>query len=110
MKFKRFTGNKPPPLGSCIPKLKRVKATPGAKPRKQYSQRQWKNRCLNETVQLIDGEERWICYLCSVVMKLGQTTIDHFIPRSKGGTNHPSNLRPCCFSCNNNKADNLPEP
>ena len=29
--------------------------------------------------------------------------IDHILPRSKGGTDHPSNLRVICFRCNNRK-------
>lgn len=30
-------------------------------------------------------------------------TIDHLTPKSKGGTNHPDNLVPCCKSCNSKK-------
>lgn len=108
MKTKRFRGNKPPPITAGIRKMRQPKA-PKVEIRKHYSQRVWKNRCLNETVRIIDGKERWICYLCGFVMKLGQTTIDHFTPIAKGGTNHVSNLRPCCNSCNNEKADKLPD-
>jgi len=91
-----------------IRKMKQPRASKREK-LKHYSQRVWKNLCLNATVQIIDGKERWICYLCECVMKLGQTTIDHFIPLAKGGTDHISNLRPCCNSCNHAKADKLPD-
>lgn len=31
--------------------------------------------------------------------------LDHVIPISKGGTNWPANLRPCCLTCNSRKGD-----
>ena len=32
-------------------------------------------------------------------------TVDHIIPRSKGGKDNLENLVPCCFSCNAKKKD-----
>ncbi|GAA4471212.1 HNH endonuclease [Rhodococcus olei] len=37
------------------------------------------------------------------------TTIDHVLPRSRGGTNSWSNLVACCRTCNQRKADRTPE-
>jgi 5-methylcytosine-specific restriction endonuclease McrA len=34
-------------------------------------------------------------------------TIDHIVPKSKGGSSHISNLRPLCCGCNNKKADKI---
>lgn len=34
-------------------------------------------------------------------------TIDHVIPRSKGGLNHISNLKTCCINCNSLKKDKI---
>ena len=35
-------------------------------------------------------------------------TIDHIIPKSKGGTNTLENLQPMCHTCNTHKADKIP--
>lgn len=37
------------------------------------------------------------------------TTIDHVMPRSRGGLSTPSNLVACCLTCNQKKADKTPE-
>jgi 5-methylcytosine-specific restriction endonuclease McrA len=36
-------------------------------------------------------------------------TIDHIMPRSKGGANDTSNYQPMCSFCNQKKADKIPE-
>jgi len=36
----------------------------------------------------------------------GQT--DHIVPKSKGGTNDPSNAQHLCRDCNINKSDKMP--
>jgi len=38
-----------------------------------------------------------------------QLTIDHLIPKSRGGKNEWTNLVTCCFKCNVKKADRTPE-
>ena len=47
------------------------------------------------------------CYYCHTLMSLWEMSIDHLIPKSKGGTNHVSNLVPCCKPCNGKKANKL---
>ncbi|MFT4124465.1 MAG: HNH endonuclease [Microbacteriaceae bacterium] len=37
------------------------------------------------------------------------TTIDHVLPRSRGGKDSWENLVACCLSCNNRKGDRTPE-
>lgn len=36
-------------------------------------------------------------------------TIDHVLPKSRGGTNSPRNLVACCGRCNGRKGDRTPE-
>lgn len=38
-----------------------------------------------------------------------QLTLDHVIPKSRGGTNEWSNLVTCCFKCNLKKGNRTPE-
>lgn len=50
------------------------------------------------------------CVYCGVSFEDGSRTLDHVIPLSRGGLNHPSNLLVSCFHCNQRKADStLPE-
>ncbi|WP_349828282.1 HNH endonuclease [Brevibacterium litoralis] len=37
------------------------------------------------------------------------TTVDHVLPRSRGGANTWENLVACCRTCNNRKGDRTPE-
>jgi 5-methylcytosine-specific restriction endonuclease McrA len=41
-------------------------------------------------------------------MTMGDLTLDHLIPKSRGGSNGPENLVPACKPCNNRKADRTP--
>jgi 5-methylcytosine-specific restriction endonuclease McrA len=45
------------------------------------------------------------CYLCGRTLDRSQYHIEHIIPRSRGGTNHPSNLAVACVPCNYRKGD-----
>jgi hypothetical protein len=33
-------------------------------------------------------------------LQLAQATVDHVVPRARGGSNRPSNLITCCMKCN----------
>ena len=41
-----------------------------------------------------------ICAACGITVYGNHQTIDHFIPRSKGGGNDIDNLGPLCSACN----------
>lgn len=43
------------------------------------------------------------CYYCN--KKLQELSLDHKQPRSKGGTDHISNLAITCYYCNNTKGN-----
>ena len=46
---------------------------------------------------------------CSRALPAGELTLDHVIPRSRGGHTDWDNLVACCHRCNNLKGDRLPE-
>jgi 5-methylcytosine-specific restriction endonuclease McrA len=46
------------------------------------------------------------CVFCRGKFRIGELTIDHIIPRSKGGTNDKSNLQVLCKGCHKLK-DNV---
>lgn len=51
--------------------------------------------------------DRYKCLYCGETNK-NKLTIDHVIPKSKGGKNTWQNLVTCCQSCNIKKDDKLP--
>lgn len=44
------------------------------------------------------------CYICGAPA----TQTDHVVPVARGGTDHPSNLKPICWPCNRAKAASMP--
>jgi 5-methylcytosine-specific restriction endonuclease McrA len=47
--------------------------------------------------------DSWRCARCGIETVL---TLDHIIPKSKGGSDKLNNLQALCFECNQKKADN----
>jgi HNH endonuclease len=45
------------------------------------------------------------CGICNKVLSRADITLDHIIPRSRGGSNASDNLRILCESCNNGRHD-----
>src|ERR1700751_1921015 len=49
------------------------------------------------------------CQFCGRVFPGSELTLDHVVPRSRGGRSSWENLVACCYSCNNSKGDRTPE-
>lgn len=45
------------------------------------------------------------CFYCGTPLNRWTSTLDHLVPKSKGGTNNRKNLVVCCVPCNTKKAD-----
>jgi 5-methylcytosine-specific restriction endonuclease McrA len=48
------------------------------------------------------------CQYCGAVKEARDLTLDHIIPRSRGGTNDALNLCTACIPCNNRKGNRTP--
>lgn len=53
--------------------------------------------------------DRNTCQFCARVLPASELTLDHILPRSKGGESTWENLVACCHPCNNRKGDRSPE-
>ncbi|HEV2273635.1 MAG TPA: HNH endonuclease [Acidobacteriaceae bacterium] len=51
--------------------------------------------------------DRNSCQYCGVVLPAGELTLDHVLPRSRGGLSTWENLVACCHSCNRKKGNHL---
>ena len=51
--------------------------------------------------------DRNCCQYCSVVLTAGELTLDHVIPRSRGGLSTWENLVACCPTCNRRKGNQM---
>ena len=52
--------------------------------------------------------DQYTCQYCNREFGAGELTLDHVVPRSRGGTNTWENLVASCLGCNNRKGDRLP--
>ncbi len=53
--------------------------------------------------------DRNTCQFCGGAFPASELTLDHIVPRSRGGESSWENLVACCHPCNNQKGDRLPE-
>jgi 5-methylcytosine-specific restriction endonuclease McrA len=57
------------------------------------------------TRRAVFARDRWTCQYCGGVR--GTLTIDHVVPRSRGGPSSWENIVTCCAPCNRRKGDRL---
>lgn len=57
-------------------------------------------------IMLRDG---YTCQYCGEVPGRAQLTVDHVVPRSRGGSHHWDNLVTACKRCNQRKGSHLPD-
>jgi 5-methylcytosine-specific restriction endonuclease McrA len=53
--------------------------------------------------------DRYACQYCHKSGNSAQLTLDHVLPRSRGGESTWENLVACCHTCNNRKGSRTPE-
>lgn len=53
--------------------------------------------------------DRNTCQFCGQPFPASELTLDHVLPRSRGGRSTWENLVACCYECNNSKGDRTPE-
>ena len=58
------------------------------------------------TRRAVFARDGWACQYCGARTSL---TVDHVIPRSKGGPSTWENIVTCCAPCNRRKGDHLPK-
>jgi len=61
-----------------------------------------------KTKRMLWERERGCCFYCGVKLSWSEKTVDHVIPKSKGGPHRAWNLVLSCFTCNKNKGDSDP--
>jgi 5-methylcytosine-specific restriction endonuclease McrA len=60
----------------------------------------------------IYARDNWTCHLCGDTVQPATNqynpkaaSLDHVVPRSKGGSHHPVNLKTACHYCNSIRGD-----
>lgn len=52
--------------------------------------------------------DKFRCQYCGEKKRAAELTLDHILPRSRGGDNSPLNVVAACLPCNNRKGDRTP--
>ena len=53
--------------------------------------------------------DKFRCQYCGDKKSATELTLDHILPRSRGGDNSPVNIATACITCNNRKGSRTPE-
>lgn len=64
-----------------------------------------RTRKANLTRKAVLNRDGYVCAYCGEKKSLRDMTMDHIVPRSKGGLNTWKNVVACCFPCNQRKGN-----
>ena len=53
--------------------------------------------------------DKYRCQYCAARKSVNDLTLDHILPRSRGGDNSPVNIVTACVPCNNRKSNRTPD-
>ena len=53
--------------------------------------------------------DKYRCQYCGARRSVTELTLDHILPRSRGGDNSPVNIVTACVPCNNRKSNRTPD-
>ena len=67
------------------------------------------NRGVTASRKNIFWRDNGQCQYCGIIEPPKDMTIDHIVPRSRGGENTWTNLVTCCKKCNQKKGNRTPE-
>ena len=59
----------------------------------------------DENKRFLYGKQEGLCNGCVMLFPYRNMTVDHIVPKSKGGTDHIDNLQLLCGACNSKKRD-----
>ena len=62
-------------------------------------------RNYRQSRHVLFGRQEGLCAGCGVMFPFRNFTVDHIVPRSRGGTDHIDNLQLLCGACNSLKGD-----
>jgi len=65
-------------------------------------------RNVSFTKNNIFARDKWICQYCLEKFSSEELTLDHVLPKSKGGRTCWENIVTCCIPCNSKKGNKLP--
>lgn len=91
----------------CFRSPSRILRVPSVIRLLEYRRIPFQGRALSRKNILL--RDRNICQFCAKVLPASELTLDHIVPRSRGGESNWENLVACCHPCNNKKGDRSPE-
>lgn len=69
----------------------------------------WLHKSTRFSKMLIFRRDQYLCQYCAAPLTSTNITIDHIVPRSRGGINSYTNCVSSCYPCNRAKGNRTPE-